>query len=61
MVSVGFFSVAVGERRSVDDEEVLHLVHLVERVQRRALRIGAHAAGAVLVDRRAVASSSPRL
>ena len=43
------------ERRAVDDEQVLDLVHLVERVQRGALRIRTHAAGAVLVDRGAVA------
>ncbi len=45
----------VRERRAVDDEDVLDLVHLVEAVQRRALRIRPHPAGAVLVDRRAVA------
>src|SRR6476646_107456 len=38
------------ERRAVDDEDVLHFVHLVELVERRALRVLAHPAAAVLVD-----------
>ena len=53
MVRVGFFSLAVGERRAVHHEDVLHLVHLVEGVQGGPLRVVAHAAGAVLVDGRA--------
>src|SRR6187455_2862327 len=43
------------ERRAVHDEDVLHVVHLVELVERRSLGILAHAAAAVLVDGRAVA------
>src|SRR6266496_1117096 len=43
----------VRERRAVHHEHVLHLVHLVEGVQGGPLGVGAHAAGAVLVDGRA--------
>src|SRR5580765_3393010 len=38
------------ERRAVDNEDVLHFVHLVELVERRALRVLAHPAAPVLVD-----------
>src|SRR3954469_409394 len=42
----------VGKSGSVHNEDVLDLVHLVERGERRALRVRSHPAGAVFVNRR---------
>src|SRR5581483_9424268 len=49
--------VLLGRRRegaAVNDKEILDRVHLIELIQRRTLRVVAHATGAVLVNGRAV-------